>query len=225
MKSKLGKLLRSAVMNGKIHEVDILLEKGADINYNMPDGTSPYGGTPLNVAASFGNMKMVKHLIERGANVETKDLLGFRPYITAKYSDSKNSKEIAAYLKSIESEELHNLKNKLEQLEKYALSDDLLAFLQSDKLLIELSENEFDLYEIIFYSLIDTVETEFLGKKLLLISKDVDGGSFELVWDKEAKCLGYIDIEHGACNIVCSFEEFMNNPTLYAVKIANGEYE
>ena len=212
-------------MDGKIKEVDRLLEKGADINYNMPDMVLPHGGTPLHVAANFGNMKMVKHLVERGANVEIQDLLGFRPYIIAKYNDNKNSKEIAAYLKSFESDELHNLKNKIQRLEKYALSDELLAFLQSDKLLIELSENEFDLYEIIFYSLIDTVETEYLGQEFLFISTDVDGGSFELVWDKNAKCLGYIDIEHEVYSTVCSFEEFMKNPTLYAVKIANGEYE
>ena len=222
MEKNLGYLLRSAVMNGNVKSVDILLEKGADVNYNMPDMVFPHGGTPLCVAANIGNLKMVKYLIEQGADVEISDIRGMRPYTIAIYN---NNAEIAAYLKTFESDGLHNFKNKLEQINKYNPSDDLLAFLQSDNLLIELSTNEFDLDKIEFLSLIDTIETEFHGKKLLLISKDIDGASCELVWDKDAKCIGYIDIEHDVYNMVCSFEEFINNPTLYIVKIANGDYE
>jgi len=222
IEKQLGFSLRSAVMHRNYKALEKLFEKNADINYNEPDMVHPHGGTPLSVAANFGDLKMVKYLVEHGADVKIENTRGERPYtlaVAGKYT------EIAAYLKAFESEELHSLDNKLKQLQKYELSDSLLAFLQGDKLKIKFSPNEFDLHEVEFYSLIDTVETKFHRKKLLLIARDIDGASCELVWNPKAKCVGFIDVEHDIYADVCSFEEFIMNPTLYIVKIVNGECE
>jgi hypothetical protein len=222
MAKHLGYSLRSAVMLRNYKALDMLFEKGVDINYNEPNMVNPNGGTPLCVAAGFGDMKMVKYLVEHGADVKVSDARGMRPYTIAVQNDET---EMAAYLKNLESEEIHSPSNKLHQLRKYALTDDLLAFLQNDNHRIELSANEFDITEIEFFSLVNTVETTFHGKKLLLLSKVIDGTCCELVWASDVKRIGYIDIEHDVYNAVCSFEEFLENPTLCIVKIADGEYE
>ena len=217
----LGYELRSAVMAGNFKALGKLLEQNVDINYNKSDMVHPFGGTPLYVAALFGNMEMVKYLIERGASVETADARGIRPYTVALQN---NGKDIADYLKTLEPEEFHDLDSKLNQLGAYALPQSLIAFLQSGDLRIVFPPNEYDLKEVEFYSLVDTVETEFLGKILLLISKDIDGACCELVWDAEEKRIGYIDVEHGFYNTVCTFEDFMENPADIVLRIADGEY-
>ncbi|MCL2579405.1 MAG: ankyrin repeat domain-containing protein [Oscillospiraceae bacterium] len=224
MTFNLGGRLRSAVIDGKLSVVEALISQGADVNYNEPDMVNPSGGTPLHMAAIFGNLKMVKKLVDFGADVAITDKRGFRAYHYAAYGIPKNL-EIANYLKRLEPAELHSLKVKLAKLQCYRLPDDLLAFLQGDNLCIKLSECDgFYLDEIVFYSLIDTVETEYQGQKLLLISADIDGASCELVWVPESKCLGYIDIEHGDFNTVCSFADLLKTPTEMIYKIAIGEY-
>jgi len=223
--ANLGKRLRSAVIQGKHADIKTLLEKGADVDYNKPDGTCPFGGTPLALAANFGNFEIVKLLIAHGADITLADIRGMRPYHYAAHGYPKHS-EIANHLKNLEPKKFHDLDAKLSKLKSYALSDDLIAFLQGDNLHIELLEHEFYPYpkEVEFLPLIDTIETEFQGKKLLLISNDIDGASCELAWDSEKKCIGYVDIEHDEYNLVCSFAEFMESPTDIIVKIVNGEY-
>jgi len=158
-------------------------------------------------------------------SLATKAVCNMRPYHYVAYSYDKHL-EVANYLKGLEPEEFHNLDVKLAKLQDYTVSNDLLAFLQGSNLCIELSEYEFYPYpkEVEFLPLIDTIETEFQGRKLLLITTDIDGASCELVWDFESKCIGYVDIEHEYYNTVCSFAEFIENPTDVVSKVVSGEY-
>lgn len=55
--------LSLAAFNGNSAEVKLWLDKGADINGDL---SSP---TPLMTAAQYSHIKVVKYLIERGANV------------------------------------------------------------------------------------------------------------------------------------------------------------
>jgi ankyrin repeat protein len=84
--------LHRAAASGKIETVTFLLDKGADVNFD-PDlklparfGTTDAGkrvriavGTPLYAAIYGGNKALVSLLIERGANVNYKDVAGGTP--------------------------------------------------------------------------------------------------------------------------------------------------
>jgi hypothetical protein len=51
-----------------------LLDKGADVNTR-----DEFGCTPLRLAATIGNIDIVKFLVERGADADAKDKFGFTP--------------------------------------------------------------------------------------------------------------------------------------------------
>jgi ankyrin repeat protein len=58
--------------------VDVLLEKGADIDLADPDGVSP-----LHVAVMNANWDLAKKLIDAGADVDQWDIFGAAPLFTA----------------------------------------------------------------------------------------------------------------------------------------------
>jgi uncharacterized protein len=97
--------LRQAVSDHDYKTLDYLLDQGADINYNQPDMVYPYRATPLTVATRTGNIAMVKHLIERGADVTIAEKDGERPYTIAV---SNKDAALADYLKSLEPAEFHS---------------------------------------------------------------------------------------------------------------------
>ena len=59
---------------------------------------SPHGDTPLHVAARFGNPKLVRLLIDRGADVNAEDFDGNTPMDAA--IDTGASKEVEEILKA-----------------------------------------------------------------------------------------------------------------------------
>lgn len=63
-----GDELRRAAAAGDLAKVKELLDKGADVN-----AANPYGGTALAFACDKGRTEVVKLLLERGANPNTKD--------------------------------------------------------------------------------------------------------------------------------------------------------
>ena len=65
--------------DGNIQKVRQLLDKGADINYKselLRVGKSGGGSSPLFWAASKGHARVVRELLNRGAEIEAKNALG-----------------------------------------------------------------------------------------------------------------------------------------------------
>jgi ankyrin repeat protein/serine/threonine protein kinase len=70
----LGEALRVACRNGRVSIVEMMLEKGADI-----EGETKAGGTPIMNAAFKGHESVVRFLIEKGANVNPTPVQGRTP--------------------------------------------------------------------------------------------------------------------------------------------------
>lgn len=84
---------------GHIEIVRLLLDAGEDPNrYNPPGGHSHT--TPLHQAALIGNEDLVRLLIERGANVDTKDVLWRGT--PADWAQHEGRTELEAYLRALE---------------------------------------------------------------------------------------------------------------------------
>ncbi|MCM3041245.1 ankyrin repeat domain-containing protein [Paenibacillus motobuensis] len=217
-----GAVLRQAVSNHDYKTLTYLLDHGVDINYNKPDMVYPYQATPLTVAASMGNLAMVKFLVEHGADVTLAEKDGERPYTIA--VSSKNT-VLADYLRSLEPADFHNVENKKYELKKYKLTDELVGFLTGDKLRLELAQNEFDIGYIDFFTLTDTIEMKVGRQKLLRLSANIDNYSdLQLVWNPKKKGLiGCYDVEHQAYADLCSFSEFLAEPEMYLMKFLEGE--
>ncbi|MGG1659226.1 ankyrin repeat domain-containing protein [Brevibacillus sp. NRS-1366] len=218
-----GAVLRQAVSDHDRKTVAYLLDQGVDINYNKPDMVYPYLATPLTVATRMGNLAMVQYLIERGADVTLAEKGGERPYTIAV---SNKDKVMADYLKALEPAEFHDIENKKYELKKYKLTDELVRFLTGNSLRLELSQNEYDIGYIDFFTLTDTVEMKVGRQKLLRLSADIDNYSdLQLVWNPKKKGLiGCYDVEHQEYADLCSFPEFFAQPELYLIKFLEGGF-
>jgi ankyrin repeat protein len=72
-------LLITAVNKKNIEAVKVLLQNGADVNWE--DG---FNTTALMYAASIGNIPIIKHLLDNGADIKHKDKQGNDAISTAK---------------------------------------------------------------------------------------------------------------------------------------------
>ncbi|WP_409176406.1 ankyrin repeat domain-containing protein [Brevibacillus fortis] len=219
-----GDVLRKAVSDHDLATADYLLDHGVDINYNKPNMVYPYQATPLTVATRLGNAAMVKYLVERGADVMVAERGGERPYTIAV---SNKDTELAAYLKSLEPAELHDVENRKYELQKYKLTEELIGFLTGEELRLELVENEYDIRYIDFFTLTDTIEMKVGRQKLLRLSAEIDNYShLHLVWNPKKKgCIGCYDEEHQEYADLCSFTEFLTQPEVYLIKFMEGELD
>jgi uncharacterized protein len=217
-----GAVLRQAVSDHDYKTLTYLLGQGVDINYNQPDSVYPYQATPLTVAARIGNLKMVKFLVEHGADVMMAEKNGERPYTIAV---SNKDIAMAGYLKSLEPMEFHNAQNKKDELKKYKLPAELVSFLMGDKLRLKLAQNEYEIGYIDFFTLTDTFEMNVGRQKLLCLSSDIDNYSdLQLVWNPKNKGkIGCYDVEHQTYADLCSFTEFLAEPETYLIKFLEGE--
>jgi len=73
-----GFTLVDACTYGRVEVVEILIERGADI-----EGKDDYGDTPLIEASASGRVEVVEILVERGADIEAKDYYGNTPLLIA----------------------------------------------------------------------------------------------------------------------------------------------
>jgi uncharacterized protein len=211
-----GAVLRKAVSDHDLKTVTYLLDHGVDINYKNSDMVYPYQATPLTVATRMGNQAMVQYLIERGADVTLAEKDGDRPYTIA--VSNKNT-ALADFLKSLEPAEFHDIENKKFELRKYKLSDELVSFLTGKNLRLELTQNEYEIRYIDFFTLTDTIEIKIGRKKLLRLSADIDNYSdLLLMWNPKKKCLiGCYDVEHQTYADLCSFADFLTQPEIYLI--------
>ncbi|MFD0714279.1 ankyrin repeat domain-containing protein [Paenibacillus sp. GCM10027626] len=217
-----GAVLRQAVSDHNMKLTAYLLDQGADINYNEANMVYPYQATPLTVAARMGFMAMVKYLVERGADVTKAEKGGERPYSIAV---SGKHTEMAAYLKSLEPPQFHDLANRQLELQKYKLSEELISFLSGDELRLKLPANDYEINHIDFFTLTDTIEMKAGRQKLLRLSAVIDNYShLHLVWNPKKKgAIGCYDEEHKEYADMCSFSEFLAQPELYLIRFIEGE--
>ncbi|OME09275.1 hypothetical protein BSK64_01965 [Paenibacillus odorifer] len=216
-----GAVLRKAVSDHDLKTVAYLLDHGVDINYNNSDMVYPYQATPLTVATRMGNQAMVQYLIERGADVTLAEKDGDRPYTIA--VSNKNT-ALADFLKSLEPAEFHDIENKKFELRKYKLSDELVSFLTGKNLRLELTQNEYEIRYIDFFTLTDTIEIKIGRQKLLRLSADIDNYSdLLLMWNPKKKGLiGCYDVEHQTYADLCSFADFLTQPEIYLINFLEG---
>ncbi|AWV36397.1 ankyrin repeat domain-containing protein [Paenibacillus odorifer] len=216
-----GAVLRKAVSDHDLKTVTYLLDHGVDINYNKSDMVYPYQANPLTVATRMGNQAMVQFLIERGADVTLAEKDGDRPYTIA--VSNKNT-ALADYLKLLEPAEFHDIENKKFELRKYKLSDEMVSFLTGKNLRLELTQNEYEIRYIDFFTLTDTIEMKIGRQKLLRLSADIDNYSdLLLMWNPKKKGLiGCYDVEHQTYADLCSFAEFLTQPEIYLINFLEG---
>ena len=141
----------------------MFLDYGADINYHEYDQVFSDNSTPVIVAATTDSLKLVKWLVERGADITIKNKFGERPYTIAVLNKNQ---EMIDYIKSLEPVDFHNEEARKSIIKKYKLPKDMVEFFNKGDLKIEFSEN-IDSKYIEFWKLEDTVEMTWKRKKYL----------------------------------------------------------
>jgi ankyrin repeat protein len=83
--------LISAALFGKTEEAKILIDAGADINFQNNDGA-----TALHTAAFFCRPEIVRLLLEKGAGKDIKNKFGATPYqsVAGSFEESKNTYDV-----------------------------------------------------------------------------------------------------------------------------------
>ena len=217
-----GEAFRAAVSDGYTELAQILLEKGADINYHKPDMVFPYASTPVTEATRSDNFTMVRWLVEQGADITIIDKYGDRPYSVA--VQNKN-REMAEYLKSLEPEEWHNEQEKIRQLMPYKLPARMAEYMKTGPLRLEFPEQKWVKW-VQLYSFMDIQEIKWKRKKLLSLMAEMDNYSdYMLLWSKGDKKLWYLDIEHEEFHPLAKWDDFIADPGRYLNGMIEGEFE
>ena len=217
-----GDAFRSAVSDGNRELAQLLLEKGADIDYHKPDMVFPYASTPVTEAARSNDFDMVRWLVENGADIKIADKYGDRPYTIA--VQNKNQ-EMADYLKALEPEEWHNEQEKIRQLKPYKLPVQLTEYLKKGPLRLEFPEQELVKW-VELYSYMDIQEMKWQRKKYLSLMVQMDNYSdYMLLWNAKDKKIWYLDIEHEEFHPLASWDEFIANPGTYLNGMIEGKFE
>ena len=212
-----GTTLRHAAEAGFTRLCEYLIAHGFDVNYCEPDMVYPYNASPLQVAASKGHLALVKRLIELGADLSYKDKYGGRAY---HYALRNKQKAVAEYIKSVEPAEWHDEEERLRALKAYKLPEGLIALMRATDRRIPLPECEYTSF-VEFAPLSDVKEVKWKNKKFLDLLSDADryGAEGFLVWYPRNKKLAFADYEHETFTELCTFEEFMTNPSAQINKI------
>ena len=212
-----GTTLREAAMEGLGKLIERLIQCGFDVNYCEPDTVYPYNASALQAAASYADLALVKRLIELGADLSYEDKYGERAY---HYALRNERKEVALYIKSVEPSAWHDDEERLKKLKSYKLPNELISLLRSNDRRVLLPGCEYTGF-IEFASLGDVREGKWKNKKFLdlLIDADRYGADGFLVWHPSSKMLASADYEHGVFTLLCSFEEFMADPSAAINKI------
>lgn len=217
---KHGDALRRAVLDNNLQFVSFLIERGADINYSKSDMVFRDNTTPVIEATRNNYTALVKYLVLNGADITIADKHGNRPYTYA--VNNKNS-ELAAYLKALEPHNWHDEQEKKKRLKSYKLPETMIDYLKNGPLRLEFTRNA-DVKWIELYSYMDLQEIKWKRKKLISIMSGMDKYcDFLLVWYPKEQGICFIDIEHDVFNFLCTWEEFISNPSLYLFKMINYE--
>jgi len=212
-----GSVLRKAVMNHDLQTIDFLLDHGVDINYNQPDMVFPYQATPLTVATRNENVTMVKYLIQRGADVTIAEKNGERPYTIAVINKNES---LAQLLKSLEPAPFHNEQNKLYTLQSYKLPKALIEWLSTPEQTLQWIDSDQQKHQIVFLSLLDTVEMKVGRQRYLRLSAEISLYSdLFIVWNPTKKVIGCYDEEHVTYTALGSWADFANDPGKFMASV------
>ncbi|MEC0208037.1 ankyrin repeat domain-containing protein [Paenibacillus ehimensis] len=189
-----GDALRDAAWSGKFEFVKLFVEHGADVNFNGRSQVFPYCTTPVQMAASMNHFEIVKYLIEHGADVTIKDKNGDRAY---SYAKQNNHKELMEYIKQFEPPIWHEMDNRAKELKRLGLPAEIIKWLGIENRRIELKDCQSSEY-IEFETIFDVRVLEWRGRTFIDLVKDIDNYSNTgfIVWVKDKKCLGSLDVEH-----------------------------
>jgi len=80
-----GPVLFRAAMNGNVEMASLLIDQGADVNKTTPGQRR----TAMHVACYYGHEDMVKFLISKGADIQTKTFEGVSPVSVASWQGHK----------------------------------------------------------------------------------------------------------------------------------------
>lgn len=120
MSEDLGKKLLSAIRHGRTQEALALLEKGANVNYVLPDLLD----TPLLLAIETGNKTLIRRLVEKGANVNY--ILHYpksEKMISLSDGLSGHGYQTCPLTRAYEQEELYDLGPEIEFLEAHGAKE------------------------------------------------------------------------------------------------------
>ena len=211
--------LRKAVYDKNQKLAQMFLDYGADINYHEYDQVFTDNSTPVIVAATTDSLKLVKWLVEKGADITIKNKFGERPYTIAVLNENQ---EMIDYIKSLEPVDFHNEEARKSIIKKYKLPKDMVEFFNKGDLKIEFSEN-IDSKYIEFWKLEDTVEMTWKRKKYLSLVKDLENYWLHLLWYPKEKTLYIFDAEHEEIFKIGDWSYFINNCEEIVGKFLDGE--
>ena len=197
----------------------MFLDYGADINYHEYEMVFTDNSTPVMVAVQRNSFKLVKWLVEKGADITIKNKFGERPYTIAVLNKNQ---EIMDYIKSLEPVDFHNEEARKGIIKKYKLPKDMVEFFDKGNLKIEFSGN-IDSKYIEFFKLEDTVEMTWKRKKYLSLVKDLENYWLHLLWYSKEKTLYIFDGEHEEIYKIGDWNYFINNCEEIVGKFINGE--
>ena len=211
--------LRKAVYDRNQKLAQMFLDYGADINYHEYDQVFTDNSTPVIVAVQINSLKLVKWLVEKGADITIKNKFGERPYSIAVLNKNQ---EMIDYIKSLEPVDFHNEEARKSIIKKYKLPKDMVEFFNKGDLKIEFSEN-IDSKYIEFWKLEDTVELTWKRKKYLSLVKDLENYWLHLLWYPKEKTLYIFDGEHEEIFKIGDWSYFINNCEEIIGKFLDGE--
>ncbi|MBP1932043.1 ankyrin repeat domain-containing protein [Ammoniphilus resinae] len=189
-----GQALRSAAWEGEFEFVRLFVEHGADVNFNGADQVFPYCTTPVQMAASKNHDEIVKYLVDHGADVTIKDKYGNRAYLEAKRNKNK---DLMDYLKRLEPPKWHEADKRMAELKKWGLPTEIMKWLGIENRKIELPDTCSSAF-VEFETIFDLKRIEWQDRVFIDLVKEIEGydSTGFLVWIKDQKCLGSLDVEH-----------------------------
>lgn len=220
-----GIALQVASSRGSLEIVQYLLDEKVDINYRVLEKHSDLSNTPLHNAVLFGHLHIARFLLEQGADPTLKNAFAYRPYSIAV---SQKNNEMMELIASYEPKELHDLDSKVAEIKKAGLPTAIIKDLGEERKRVDLPDSKYVNY-IEFCSIMDVMEVEFDGIKMLNLLVDMDAYDSLgfIVWIPSKKSLGSYDVEHQNLIILrdANWRKFYNRPSVYIDRILDGEYE
>lgn len=216
-----GKSFRQAVYNRQLEAVHFFLNNGIDPNIRTPDMVMPYNPTAVAVAASNDDFELVKTLVSRGADITLSDTYGDRPYLIA--IKNKNW-EMAQFFKDLEPTQWHEEEGYATKLRTYNMPEAMIAFLRSNKRKLDITSSGCSSIEFNFIT--NTREVTWKKRKFidLLIAVDNYWEEGFLVWLKKERKLAFMDYEHEEVHLLCTWPQFIKDPSRWISKIVDYEF-